>query len=88
MANTPSSRKRIRQNAKHRAHNIQARSTLRTSLKQATASLEKADKTNSKAAVSAAIKALGKASSHGLIHKKNAARRISRLQRKLNTSKA
>ena len=79
MANTVSSKKRIRQTARKTARNQKARSRFKTFVKAARESVATKSKT-SPDAVKAAISELAKAAAKGFIHKKNAARKISRLQ--------
>jgi small subunit ribosomal protein S20 len=83
MANTVSSKKRIRQTARKTEKNRKARSRFKTFIKTAREEIQSKSTTSSDA-VKAAIAELGKAASKGIIHKKNAARRISRLQLSLN----
>ena len=84
MATHKSAEKRDRQNKKHRARNVAAKSALKTKIKSV---IEKVDSKNKEKFINAlktAIPALNKAASKGLIHKKNAARKVSRLTKKVN----
>ena len=84
MANIKSQIKRNRQNEKRRLNNRNVRGAARTAVNQARASFnEGAPET--KEAVLKAISALDKAAEKGVIHKNNAARRKSRLMKKLAT---
>ena len=85
MANTKSALKRVRQNLKIRARNRQIRSKTRTFVKQAAESLVAGDKEEATRAVRAAARQLDKAAQKGVIHPNNAARRKSRLMKKLNS---
>ncbi len=89
MANTVSSKKRVRQTTKRTERNRKARSRFRTFVKDARTEVNASSK-KSPAVVKEAISEIAKAASKGIIHKKNAARRISRLQTALNraTTKA
>ncbi len=84
MANIKSQIKRNRQNEKRRLRNRNFRGAARTAIKDAHASLtEGAD---SKASVLAAISALDRAAQKGAIHRRNAARRKSRLMKQLGAA--
>jgi len=82
LANTASAKKRVRQNEKrNRVWLTRARSTV----KQARLAMDSKDSEASIAAVNTAISELDRAASKGVIHKRNAARRKSRLMKKLST---
>ena len=83
MANTPSARKRIRQNEKRRLRNRAVRSAVRGSVKSAREALG-GKSGDSAAVVREAIRALDRAVTQGIIHRNTAARRKSALARKLN----
>jgi small subunit ribosomal protein S20 len=85
MANHKSAIKRIRQNAKRRTYNRVFRSRARTYVKKARTIID-AGKSNEDAvlAVKAAVRELDMTASKGIIHKRNAARRKSRLMKRLN----
>jgi small subunit ribosomal protein S20 len=78
MANIRSQIKRNRQNEKRRVRNKAVRSELRTRVKAAEAGGE--------AEVQAAMKTIDKAAAKGVIHKNEASRRKSRLQKKANAA--
>ena len=83
MANTPSAKKRIRQNEKRRLRNRAVRSAVRGSVKSAREAL--AGKTGDSATVvHEAIRAVDRAVTKGIMHRNTAARRKSALARKLN----
>ena len=84
MATHKSAEKRHRQNVKRRARNRLAKATFRTALKQTTTLAQAGKQAEAKEAAKAATTLLDKAAIHGIIHKKTAARKISRLQKKLN----
>ncbi|KFZ44640.1 30S ribosomal protein S20 [Smithella sp. SC_K08D17] len=84
MATHKSAEKRDRQNKKNRAHNIAAKSALKTKIKSVIENVNSKDKEKSINALKTAIPALNKAASKGLIHKKNASRKVSRLTKKVN----
>jgi small subunit ribosomal protein S20 len=86
LANTKSAIKRMRQNAKRRARNRTIRSRVRTVVKTArTALASGAD--NAREAVAAAIRALDKAVTKGVLHPNTAARKKSALARRLNAAR-
>ena len=82
MANIKSQIKRNKQNEKRRVNNRNVRGSARTAVTQARAALNK-NAPETKAAIQQAISALDKAAEKGVIHKNNAARRKSRLMKKL-----
>ncbi len=85
MANRhPSAMKRARQNVKRNARNTSLRSSLRTAVKKVLVAVEDDETTVAQTELSQAIRALGKATSKGIVHKNYAARKISRLTRKVN----
>ncbi len=86
MANTNSAKKRIRSNARKHARNTAYRSRVKTMIKKAEQSIFSG--TPDEAAIRAAISTLDKAAVKGIIHKNNAARRKSRLMKKLNAATA
>lgn len=83
MANIKSQIKRNRQNEKRRLANKAVRSELRTRTKAAVAAAETGAE-NAEAAASAAMKRIDKAGNKNVIHKNAAARRKSRLAKRLN----
>ena len=85
MANIKSQIKRNKQNQKRRMRNRVYRGTARTYVRKAEAAIKIGDTQASQEEVLKAIKALDKAASKGVIHKNNAARRKSRLVKKLNS---
>jgi small subunit ribosomal protein S20 len=87
LATHKSAEKRDRQNKKHRKRNIVAKSALKTKIKSVITGVESKNKEISSNALKAVIPALNKAASKGIIHKKNASRKISRLTKKVNAIK-
>lgn len=79
MANTRSAQKRNRQMIKRRARNTTVRSAVKTALKKAREALAAGDAGKAKEAVSAATRMLDRAASKGVLHARNASRRIGRL---------
>lgn len=83
MANIKSAIKRNKQNEKKRLRNRVVRGSTRTFIAKAQKSITDG-KEESAEAVKLAISALDKAAVKGVIHKNNAARRKSRLMKRLN----
>ncbi|GAB6888863.1 30S ribosomal protein S20 [Desulfothermus okinawensis JCM 13304] len=79
MANTKQALKRHRQSLKRRARNRAIKSRMKKAIKRVRLALEAKDKDMAQAALKNATSILDKAASKGVIHWKNAARRISRL---------
>jgi small subunit ribosomal protein S20 len=86
LANIQSQIKRNKQNEKRRLRNRMARGTARSAVNKARAALA-ANAPETQEAVLKAISALDKAAEKGVIHKNNAARRKSRLMKKLASLK-
>ena len=84
MANIKSQIKRNRQNEKRRLNNRNVRGAARTAVNKARAAFE-AEAPETRETVLEAISALDKAAEKGVIHKNNAARRKSRLMKRLAT---
>jgi small subunit ribosomal protein S20 len=87
LANIKSAIKRNKQNEKKRILNRVYRGTARTYVAKARTAIDKKDVEAAKAATLEAMSALDKAAQKGVIHKNNAARRKSRLAKKLATLK-
>jgi small subunit ribosomal protein S20 len=83
VANIKSQIKRNRQNEKRHARNRAVRSELKTRVKRALTAAQQGEE-NAADAAKAAVKRLDKAASKGIIHKNAAARRKSRLQKRIN----
>ena len=88
MANTKSAEKANRQSIKHRARNQHANSTVRTSVRKFRETLESADAATVATGLKSAIREIAKAASKGIIHKSQAARRISRLSKAAHAKSA
>ena len=80
-----SAHKRARQNERRNRRNTMLRSTLRTTVKKVVVAFEAGNVEAAQNELTKAVRALGKATSKGVIHKNQAARRISRLTRGVNT---
>lgn len=79
----PSVVKRARQNVKRNRRNSTVRSSLRTTVKKVATAIETRDAALARAELPQAVRALGKAASKGVIHQNQAARKISRLTRRV-----
>lgn len=86
MANTKSAKKRARQTIRRSTRNTMARSQVKTAIKTARNALE-TNAADYKDSVQAAVSRLQKAANKGIIHHRNAARKISRLMSKASTLK-
>jgi small subunit ribosomal protein S20 len=87
VANTRSAEKMIRVNERRRVRNRTIKSAVKTYIRNAERSIV-ASAEESTANVVVAISKLDKAASKGILHPRNAARRKSRLMKKLNLSQA
>ena len=83
MPNIKSAINRVKTAEQKRANNITAKSSMRTAVKNAEVAIANNDE-NVKDALLAATRKLDKAASKGLIHKNAAARKKSRLAKRLN----
>ncbi len=83
MANTKSAKKAIRVSERKRLHNRPIRSATKSQVRRAESAIGTSAATAEEAVVKA-ISALDKAATKGIIHANNAARRKSRLMKKLN----
>ncbi|GAB6163255.1 30S ribosomal protein S20 [Desulfothermus naphthae] len=84
MANTKQALKRHRQSLKRRARNRAMKSRVKKAIKNVRLAIEARDKERAQTALRNATSLLDKAASKGVIHWKNAARRISRLSSQVN----
>ena len=84
MANIKSAIKSIRQDVRKTARNKPVRSSLKTYVKNAVLDIHAGDQATSEESVRVAVSNLDKAAQKGIIHKNQAARRKSRLMKKLN----
>lgn len=79
MANSVSARKRARQAERHRQHNASLRSHVRTRIKQVLRAIETGDKDAAESAYKAAVPAIDRSVSKGIMHANKASRHKSRL---------
>ncbi len=83
MANSVSARKRARQAERHRQHNQALRSHVRTKIKKVLRAIESGDKSAAEEAYKAAVPAIDRSVSQGIMHANKAARHKSRLNQHL-----
>ena len=88
MANIKSQIKRNRQNDKRHDRNTTVRSALKTSTKKVHAAVGEGDAEAAAARQREASRALDKAASKGVLHKRTAARKKSRLAKAVNRTSA
>lgn len=84
MANHKSAKKRAIQSEKKRIHNM----SIKTKLKNAIKAVRTADKDTAASVLDKAKSVIEKSANKGVIHKKNAARKISRLTKAFNALSA
>lgn len=84
MANHRSAEKRMRQSRVRRLRNVSAKTLVKTRIKAVLKAVEENDREKSADALFKASSVIAKASAKGVLHKNNAARKISRLTRKVN----
>ena len=83
MANIKSAIKRIRSSKRKQIRNLTIRSRARSAVKDARLAIDSVSAEEQAKAIQAAYSALDRAASKGVIHKRNAARRKSRLMKRL-----
>ena len=88
MAHSLSAKKRVRQNAKRRTINRARKSQVKTQIKHLEASLDKGDVQAATEQFRLVARKLDKTASTSTMHKKTAARKKSRLARRLNAMQA
>ena len=86
MRKNKSAVKKARQGEKNRLRNAHVKSTMKTNIKKVLLSLQGKDKDGLQQTFKEAVTCIDKAASKGVIHKNNAARRISRLAKKVDRS--
>lgn len=84
MPNIKSSIRSVKSDAERRAKNFSARSAVRTAARKLVEAVEAGQADNAKGLLIKATKTIDKAASNGVFHKNAAARKKSRLARKLN----
>ncbi|MBI4620630.1 MAG: 30S ribosomal protein S20 [Desulfobacterales bacterium] len=90
MATHKSAMKQDKQSKKRKMRNTKIKSYVKTVIKRVRNAVDEKDMESSTQALVKAIPAIDKAASKGVIHKKTASRKISRLTKRVNsvTSKA
>ena len=83
MANTPQAKKRIRRNDRRAEINGARVSRIRTFVKQVEAALESGDKAQAEAAIRKVQPEMARGVAKGVFHKNTAARKFSRLTRRI-----
>ena len=83
MANTPQAKKRIRRNDRRAEINGARVSRIRTFVKQVEAALASGDKKQAEAAIRKVQPELARGVAKGIVHKNTAARKFSRLTRRI-----
>ena len=85
LANIKSAKKRVLVNQKKADRNKSIKSAVKTSIKKVEAAVVAKDKEAAVAALANAISTIDKAATKGVYHKNNAARKVSRLSKAVNT---
>lgn len=88
MANHKSAWKRLRQNETRRERNRYWKATMRTSIKKVRLAVEAGDTEQAQGALRDAASTIAHVASKGVIHKRTASRRISRLALLVNALSA
>ena len=88
MAHSLSAKKRVRQNMKHRARNRARKAAIRSQVKTYTTTLAGGDWKKAQEELNKAVAVMDRVAVKGTIHKNAAARRRSRLTKRLNAAKA
>ena len=84
LANIKSAKKRILVNRTKADRNKAIKSGVKTAIKKVYATIESGDKAAAQAELTAAIKTIEMASTKGIYHKNNAARKVSRISKAVN----
>lgn len=85
MANTRSAKKRFRQTIRRTERNKTRRSRMRSRLRLVEEAIESGNKAVAQQALQAAQPEMIRSAQMGLLHRNTAARKISRLSRRINT---
>ena len=88
MAHSLSAKKRVRQNLKHRARNRARKQAIRSEVKTFITTLGAGDMKKAEEQLRKAVAVMDKIAVKGTIHKNAAARRRSRLTKRLNAARA
>ena len=85
MANHKDALKRIRQNAKQRTRNRHYRTMMRSQIKKVRAAIDSGDSTVAQSELTSAVSMIQRVAQKGIIHRRQAARRVSRLAQAVNS---
>ena len=85
MANIKSAKKRILVTRTKAARNKSIKSAVKTSIRKVDAAVAQKDKAAAETALTEAISTISKATSKGVYHKNNCARKVSRLTKAVNS---
>lgn len=88
MAHSLSAKKRVRQNLKHRARNRARKDLIKGQTKLFLSAVAASDTDKATAELNKLVQRLDRVASKGTIHKKTAARKRSRMTRRLNLLKS
>jgi len=88
LANHVSAAKRARQSEKRRLVNRARKSAMRTAIKRVLAAVEAGDADAARAALARAVPLIDRAGRHGVIHRRQASRRVSRLNARVRALSA
>jgi small subunit ribosomal protein S20 len=77
--------KRARQSEDRRLRNSHIKSTMKTYIKRVVTALENKEKESLDAVLKNTVSYINKAASQGVVHKNNAARKVSRLSKKVHS---
>jgi len=88
LANSQQARKRVRQNAKKRIHNMSQRSALRSAIKQLLKKIAEGNIEEAMISYRRVVSSVDKAAAKGLYHRNKAARLKQRLNNRLRTLSA
>ena len=84
MPNIKSAKKRVKTNKRDTLRNRHYKSMLKTKLKNVHEAIEAGEKNKVQALLKDALRTIGRVEAKGIIHKNNAARKKSRLVKKVN----
>ncbi len=87
MANSKSAKKCVLQNEKRRMKNVARRSAIKTAVKKVLTAIESTDVSNVETLFNDAQAKIARAKGKRLLHPNTAARKISRLAKKMNAAK-
>ena len=85
MPNIKSAKKRVKVIDKKTARNKSIKSAVKTSIKKVEVAVENKDKAAAEVALKDAVSTISKATSKGVYHKNNCARKVARLSKAVNS---